>query len=320
MYPGIEQALRNLGGRHLLAAFGYGSSFNGESDSSLLDFIVVVDDIAAFHSENRQARPHDYDPLIGRHSMRLQTALNYKTPNFYPSTLIFEDGEREIKYGVIGQEDFVRQMGDSLGGGAFLVTAGRMAKVIYPFVRDENEDTQVQIDQSFNRARIDGAWLALGLLPSNFKFEEFALTYINSSYLADLRHEKPGKIQIILNQNREDYQQMLGDVLKRFVDEGILEQSEDGSFEKKMTLEEAEVRDLLENRGRKFAIRINFLKNMCLVYGIPRGIQYQLDKEKRVRAARAESGMTAKAPEDVDLDTLAADISAILEGRKRKDS
>lgn len=269
-FPDIVEALQDLGGKRLITVFGYGSSFNGESSDSLMDFVPVVDDISKFHHQNRELRSADYDPITripGLHEW-----LNRFTPNYYPSSLVIDGQRREIKYGVIGYEDFIRQTGDLFEGGAYLYTAGRMQKAaIYPFILGD-EERQSQIDLAINQARIDGTWLALGLLPRRFGYEQFALTYISLSYLADARAEKPDKIQILFEQSKEDYKQMLGDVLKLFIDSGILAEAEDGSFEKRISLKGEDVMDLI-GKGKSFSRRINYVKN-AITFGPIRAIQY----------------------------------------------
>lgn len=271
IHPGIPQALRELGGRHLIAAVGYGSSFNGESTNSLQDYLLFIYNVSAFHQENKKKRPQDYDPITG--NPKVQTWLNGITPNFYPSKLDLDGQEVPIKYGVVSL-DQVRALRTGLEqSDSNFYLRGRLEKaIILPFVPAANPIRQKLIERAITQARIDGMWLATGLLPDEFSCEELALTYIGLSYRADVRAEKPDKIRILLTQSPDEYKAMLGDLLKAFIDFEFLEQVDDGVYRKRVSMKEEDVKKMLSSAAW-FAFKANYVKNP-LTYGPIRGIQY----------------------------------------------
>jgi len=332
-YPGLRESFRELGGNRLVAAFGYGSSFNGESSESMIDVIILVDDSAAFHRENRTRRPEDYvSGFVG--GWRVQTALNRQSANYYHTELLIGDELKGAKYGVIGYEDFLAQAGAGLrgtGNPAHLYTSGRLHKAaIYPFIKAEPEK-QEKIDTAINQARIDGIWLALGQLPEQFDLSTMLHTYVSVSYAADLRMEKPNKIDLLISQSENDYGTMMKDLLGAFKDQNIIEEIDENQFRKVVSLTSRDV-NLWLMESALYSGYINYIKTFLLTVGLGKGWEYGWAKGSRAtgincdwvpgrkHATKKVGKLIAKAPEDVDLDTLAADISAILEGRKRKDS
>lgn len=281
-YPGLDNVLREeFGEEQFVAVFGYGSSFNGESTTSLVDFILIVDNPFEFHRQNRNRKPGDYDPITGYPG--LQTWLNRFSPNYYQSQISIDGQLKNIKYGVLGFDDFLIQARSGLRGSegvAHLYTAGRLHKVgIYPLLMADDVERRAEIDLAINQARIDGVWLALGLLPDYFDYDSFIHTYVGLSYTADVRAEKGNKVDLLIQQSQEDYAQMTGDLLRLFVDCDVLEGSIEGGFRKKISLGEREVKNWLAESAW-YAFRVNYFKNP-FTYGPVKALQYGIAKVDR---------------------------------------
>jgi len=288
-HPGIPKALINLGGRHLIAGIGYGSSFNGESSNSLMDFMLIVDDTRKFHDDNKKRRPQDYDPVFG--SPRLQSWLNHFSINLYPSSIELDGQTRRIKYAVVGLEDFLTQARSGMRGRegiSHLYTAGRLQKaMLMLFVVDKDPQTRESIDQAINQARIDGVWLTMALLPERFTYEQFINQYAGISYMADKRIEKPNKPKLLVDQSENEYVEMMTGLLGAFEREHILEITSFGEFRKIVSLPEEEVRRWLRESAW-YSFRINYLKNI-LTYGPIRAFEYSVAKVIRSRSAASLS-------------------------------
>src|SRR3989344_7788546 len=240
-YPGLVPALESLGGNQLSTVLGYGSSFNGESaGDSWLDFLVVVQDAEQFDRQNQARRPKDYSPPFG---WRFESWLQRFSPNYKHSELSLDQGTKKIKYMVLGIDDFLTQASAGLrhrGGLAHLYTAGRLQKaMLVPFILDEDPARRSQIDTAINQARIDGVWLAMGLLPEYFDYNNLLRTYVGLSYAADIRVEKANKVNLLIEQSQQEYARMMGDLIGAFVRTEVLEDlGIGGVYRKRMTLSE----------------------------------------------------------------------------------
>lgn len=284
-YPGLVPEIVELGGDQLTAAYAYGAPFNGESSDSLLDLMLVVRDPAAFHHRNGFWRPEDYPhPVLG--GEKFQKWLNRFSPNFYRSSLTLDDGkDYNIKYGVLPYYGFVYRWADVFNGDLYV--AGRLQKAaLVPLVTSPGTEEQAQFDRGINKSRIGGMWLAQGTLPERFSMDELALAYVNLSYMADRRIEKVDKARIILEQSPQDYEAMFDGLVGAFVDADIIEEIDEGQFQKKVSLKEDEVNALLK-RAASMSWRYNFLKNP-LTFGPLRGLEYSLAKVRRAKAANKE--------------------------------
>lgn len=151
-----------------------------------------------------------------------------------------------------------------------------------PIITPKNPNDKHAIDLAINQARIDGVWLSLGLLSDKFTFDDLARTYVGLSYMADVRVEKKGKSQSLLENNKREYEEMLTPILEEFVRTGILGVSPDGSdYQKYISPSWQEVDNWLRE-CRKTAFLTNYLKNP-LTFGLMEGILYALAKVRRVR-------------------------------------
>lgn len=299
-YPGLVPALENLGGDQLSTVFGYGSSFNGESPDSWLDFLVVVQDAAQFHRQNQTRHPKDYSPPFG---WRFESWLQRFSPNYKYSEISLEEGNKRIKCGVLDVDNFLTQARAGLrhrGGLAHLYTAGRLQKaILIPFILDEDPARRSQIDTAINQARIDGVWLAMGLLPEYFDYKALLRTYVGLSYAADIRVEKANKVDLLIEQSQQEYARMMEGLLGAFVKSDILEDLGEGVYGKKFTLGEREVRDWIRESAL-YSAGINYVKNP-LTCGVGNAVDYAISKIKRANRHQSlsssetrNSGLRAK--------------------------
>ncbi len=281
--PGLADEISRIAGDQLVLGTGYGSAFSGDaSKTSLMDLLLVVRNPWTFYRHVSQL------PEVKLGTTRLpgfHAEFNLDKGNFYLSTLYLPGSIRHAKLWVIPLDELPKHaQGGRPGvaegkGGLYL--AGRMHKAMFPiFVDNATPEEQEKIDWSFNRARIDGVWLTLGLMPRIFDFNHLAETYVNLSYAADKRVEKAGKSLSLYTKNEPDYREMLTPIIACFVEKGILKpiEGEDG-FVKLMSPEKQDVQKWLQHCASE-ARKTNFLKNP-LTFGLFEGITYGLAKVKR---------------------------------------
>lgn len=283
-----EEVLRRTGKDNLVYAIQYGSFVTGDTTpTSMIDLIIVVEDTRRFHQRNMDLHKDDYGPplLVSWHNF-----LNKFSLNFYHTYLPHMGQSIKAKYAVISRQDFIRGCHGSLaekekeGQGAFgLYVAGRMQKVaLRPLYKTENEEKVVQIEKAINAARIDGVWLSLGFLGDEFDFNELLTTYVYLSYRADLRVEKPGKIQTMIERNRKDYEVMLRSILNQFTQVGLIRPNGEERWQKVQFPSQEEVKRRMRELKVRSAIT-NYGKNVLTV-GLFRGIRYAVEKVQRAIA------------------------------------
>lgn len=285
--PGLSEEIDRIGGSQLVRGTGYGSAFNGDATkTSLMDILMIVRNSWAFYNEVAKLEEVE---LGTTRTPGFHAEFNLEKGNFYQATLYLIGKVQKAKLWVIPVDEFVKHahggrpnVPEGKGG---LYLAGRMHKAMFPvFVDHATEEETEKIDTSFNRARIDGVWLALGLLSRYFTYDELAEKYVNLSYAADKRVEKADKSQTLLEKNREYYEQMLHPILSCFEEKGIIESVEgkDDLFMKQMSLQEAEVKRWLKQSAQR-AFWVNFSQNP-LTFGPLRGLGYGLAKVRRSRS------------------------------------
>lgn len=282
-----EEVLRRIES-NLVYAIQYGSYVTGDvSPTSMIDMIIIVEDTKVFHRRNMQIAGSDYGLP---HSVKWHNWLNQFGFNFYHTEMNLDGQRKRVKYAVISRENFIRGCNGSLaekekaGKGAFgMYVAGRMQKAaLKPFFTPEDKEKTAEIEEAMNSARIDGIWLSLGFLDSEFSIEDLLTTYVSLSYWADLRVEKPGKIAIIIERSRKDYETMLKPILAEFTQSGLITEVGDLKWEKIQFPSRQEV----ERRIRQLKIRTaatNYIKNVLTV-GPCKGVVYAFEKIQRARA------------------------------------
>lgn len=275
---GLEGALRELSGDTISMALGYGSVFSrAASPDSVPDVLLLSPDAMDFHWAKK--RPSVF-PI-------LQFALNRLGPNYYQEKIELDSGMQRVKYGVIGEQEFIahaqggRYDSELAGRGrGKLYTAGRIQKaILVPIIKPEDSRQRHMIDRAINQARIDGVWLSLGLLPEKFTFDDLARTYVSLSYRADVRVEKKDKVDTLLRNNWVEYQSMLLPILSEFISSGILASHSPEVFQKHISPPKQDVEDWLK-KCRRTAFMINYLKNP-MTFGLMDGLLYAFAKARR---------------------------------------
>ncbi|OGH07739.1 MAG: hypothetical protein A2W22_03265 [Candidatus Levybacteria bacterium RBG_16_35_11] len=280
-----EEALRRAG-NNLVYAIEYGSHVTGDaSPTSRHDMILVVEDTKRFHQRNMQIAASDYGHP---HIVALHTHLNSKGFNFYQSLVQVGDQAQRIKYAVISRADFIKGCNGVLRekekkkAGAFgFYVAGRMQKVALRPLFKGNEKQIAEIETAINTARIDGVWFSLGLLKDEFSFNDLLNIYVSLSYRADIRVEKPNKVQTLIEKSRKDYENMLTPILDSFVSSGLLINTGDGTWKKTQSLSKKET----EARLRRLKLKTAWASYIrgFFVFGAGHGIKYALEKIIRAK-------------------------------------
>jgi len=284
--PALERAIKRIGGSSIERAYGYGSSFSGDTaKDSLMDILLIVRNPWLFYEEAAASR----DVKLGTtRNGGFHALWSYEKTNFHLGTVNLDGSRQGIKIAVISHGELLKHARggrpDAEGKG-MLYLAGRLHKVALPLIFDETTpQEQQEIDLAINQARIDGVWLALGLSPRYFDFDQLAGTYVNLSYAADKRVEKANKSQILLERSYVDYLLMLAPILLCFEEAGIMRQliGEPGIYEKRMSLTEEAVKKWLK-KSASHAIRVNFFQNIWTM-GPLNGFKYGLAKVRRAKA------------------------------------
>ena len=279
-----HEVLDRAGQENLVYALQYGSHVTGDADpTSIHDVMIVVEVAEKFHKENLKLRGADY---AFPHSARWHTYLNTFGFNFYQTHFRGENNQvLRAKLAVISKDNFIKGCSGTFSAGAGesegafgLYVAGRIQKAaLSPLFRRENEST-VEIESAINVARIDGVWFTLGLLEKQFSYDELLHMYVSLSYKADVRVEKRGKVETLIEKSRDDYAAMLNPIIESFVKGGLIERNGDG-FEKVKSLPKKDVSRRL-NQMKTIAFLTNYLKNP-LTAGLANGLWYALQKVRR---------------------------------------
>lgn len=284
--PGLEEEIKRIGGDQLVRGSGYGSAFSGDaSKTSLMDMLLVVKNPWSFYKYVTEI------PEFRLGTTRMpgfHAEFNLEKGNFYLATVYPIGGPRGVKFWIIPLDELTKHSQGGLPsapegkGGLYL--AGRMHKAMFPtFAENGIPDEQKQIDLAFNKARIDGVWLALGLMHRTFSRDQLAETYVNLSYAADKRVEQANKSQSLLYKNYDCYQQMLDPVISSFIESGLIRPiSGEEGYIKLMSLPEAEVNDWLKKCASQ-ASKTNYIGNFLTMGG---RIGYAAHKVIRVMQAK----------------------------------
>lgn len=288
----VREVKARAGTANLVSLFRYGSQVTGDaSATSRHDLIIVVDDIRKFHEINLTVSPKDYGHP---RSSALHSVVNRRGLNFYRSSFTASDGsDIPVKYAVISKDDFIKGCSETLSQqkqnkiydfGWYV--AGRMQKVaIYPLY--QNPKFAETIGQAINTARVDGVWLALGLVGNNqnhkFTFDELVHEYVSLSYKTDLRVEKKDKVDILIKSSKDAYREMLDPIINDYIASGLISRVDEASFKKIESLSINEVTSRLK-RLRRRTIGAN-IKNWW-TGGLVSGIIYETEKIRRVQESK----------------------------------
>ena len=285
-----REVLNRAGENNLVYALEYGSHVVGDaSPTSMYDIMIIVRDAETFHKKNMEIAPNDYKGSIK--SLGWHTFLNRFGFNFYHTTFNNRGQTLRVKYAVISEENFIKGCHGALaenekhGLGAFgFYVAGRVQKVtLRPFFKVDKEQT-ARVEEVINAARIDGIWLAMGLLKDNFSFNRLIITYVALSYLADLRPKQANKIMGLVHKNKGYYKEMLSPIIDEFINLGLIKRDETNheNFIKIKSISEKEARTRLISLKPMTAFT-NYVKNF-LTAGPQNSIDYAIAKIKRSRA------------------------------------
>ncbi|MFH0834158.1 MAG: hypothetical protein V2A63_02085 [Patescibacteria group bacterium] len=202
-------------GENIIAVLGYGSNFGGYSKNtqdSIWDAIVVVDDLKGFHAKNIAERPRDYWKFL--RSAKVQSWLNRRGMNYIQSE--GKDGTK-FKYGVIGLSELEADCADSRFAD---YAAGRLQKNVSLLNATADPEKFARLDAAISRARVRGALEAiLTLGPGEFSLNDFLPALVRLSYISDVRLEDKNKIQKIVDQTREKllaiYEPLLAELIAK---------------------------------------------------------------------------------------------------------
>src|SRR3989344_206573 len=286
----IDQVERISGG-HLEQVFAYGSTVGGvATPDSRIDLWGIARDPEDFYRYVARGPMRRIIKLGTFVNPRFHSWWNKRKANFYLGEIQLDGTKRGIKLGIIGHDEFLKHarggredsVEEGKGKGRLWVP-GRLHKAAFVPLLDETDTVaQQELRQAFNQARIDGMWLALGLVSRRFTFDEIAEKYTDLSYAADGRIEGGDKSKSLLYKKYDLYKEMLGAVLKCFVDVGIIKEvkRKPGNYEKVMSLSEETVRRSLL-KAQHYAIKVNIPYN-TLTIGPLKGLVYEFEKTKRV--------------------------------------
>ncbi len=281
----LERAIRRIGGDSIERAHAYGSFVSGDATkSSLMDVLLIVRNPWRFYQEAAACK----DIKLGTtNNAGFHAMWSYEKGSYYLATLDLDGYRQEAKFAVISHGELLKHTKggrpDPEGKG-MLYQAGRLHKVVLPIIFDDTTpEERNEIDHAINRARIDGMWLALGLTPRYFDFDQLAGIYVNLSYAADKRVEKANKSQTLLTKSYDDYCKMFDPMLRCFEEAEIIRllPGESGVYEKLMSLPEDAVREWLK-KSASYAFKVNFTQNVWTM-GPLNGVLYGLAKVKRAK-------------------------------------
>ena len=183
------------------AVFSQGEASQQDS-TKLLDLLVVADDPAEWHKENRARHPAHYP--------RLLCALGPARLGliFFPYA---EVAQMRCKYGIISTEAFIRDLEqwDSL------YCAGRLQKPV-KIVGQPTEAVQHALSANLTHA----LHASLQLLPSSFSEKDVYEGIARLSYDGDIRMlfaETPDKIQNLVKHNMDHFSQLYRPLLNPLV-------------------------------------------------------------------------------------------------------
>ena len=186
-----ELLLRRFG-PHAAALMAYGSRVCGQVRAgSAFDFWLIVRDPEAFHRNNAEL----YRAQLNiRSTPEKQIALNRAGPLFYG---VNENG-MDIKFAVVGEEDFVRLCRDE-----WWTVKGRMQKPLRIMRGTPAVDAAILV------ARKEGLLCGLNLVPRKFTLEQLLYQIVGLSYRAEVRPEhKPAKIRSIVEFGRAELERI----------------------------------------------------------------------------------------------------------------
>lgn len=194
-------------------SFAYGSgAFQQQGtehvSKNMLDFIFVVDDPVAWHSENLQMNRRHYSALKFLGTRAITHIQQQYGAGIYFNTLVML-GARLIKYGIVSTERLITDLLDW----ETLYMSGRLHKPVLTLKQPTNPDLIVALDNNLHSA----VHAALLQLPDTFTEEELYMSIANLSYSGDFRMsigEDRNKVSNIVVPNIPKFRSMYCKILE----------------------------------------------------------------------------------------------------------
>jgi len=194
----LQQQLQHKYGDAVVAVIFYGSCMHDVSvGEGVVDLYLVVD---------------DYSSVLPSRSAALAAWLLPPAVHF----LQVEEKGRMLraKYALFSRTDFIS--GTSKGWFHGYLSARMAQPVALLYARDAKQ--QAMIYQCLSRAVVTLAGRSLPMLPARFQADDLWIKALSLSYASELRTEKPGYAEKVMNRDRAYYHQ----VLAAAIEDGLL--------------------------------------------------------------------------------------------------
>ena len=187
---------------NVVAAYGYGSKLFKQdtnlSNDSLIDLILVVENIKNWHKQNMEMNPNDYTKISASFFNKAYSeVIKGSTKIAYISDV--RENNKSFKYGTVEFMDLLTSLNTWLS----FYMPGRFQKTIYPF--KENEMLSEAIENNRRGALLVASFLQDDVLVTK---KDLFKTLVGLSYMGDTRMlfaENPKKIDNIVNGCYDEY-------------------------------------------------------------------------------------------------------------------
>jgi mitochondrial translocator assembly and maintenance protein 41 len=215
----------------LVYSFGYGSGVFSQTlkdanrkHEGMLDLILVVDDTRRFHEANMEIFPRHYAPWLRYGGPTLASKVQRQFP-LNDAHVLFHvvDDPIPMKYGVVAQEDLVRDMTEW----ETLYLSGRLHKPTLALMDPLPDWFETAQHQNLTSA-VAAAMLLMAAGPTHQSWPDFFRSVASLSYTGDFRMqlggEDPQKINKLVHApgQLDRFQAMYKPVLENFEREGII--------------------------------------------------------------------------------------------------
>lgn len=208
----------------VLFAFAYGSgvieqsNHINDSNSTLIDVVLVVNDAKDWHLINKSMNPNDYSSIIPLSPANIATIQeSYGGRIWYNIFVpIHSMGSRQMKYGVISKAALLKD----LTTWTWLYVAGRLHKPVH--ILKGNKEIQEAITTNY----LSAVKAALLLMPKTFSELDLFRGIASLSYIGDPRMiagENPQKvINLVSPAALPTYQNMYHDAIDKMKTDSII--------------------------------------------------------------------------------------------------
>jgi len=186
----LQEKLLEKYGDAVIAVLFYGSCLHDVSTSEgIIDLYVVVDNYGAINAG------------------RIATMVDWFVPPTVRFLQLTNNGEEvRAKYALISRSDFISGTSTRWFHGYFSARLAQPVAVIY--TRDS--DSEMLTYKALANAVITLASRTMPMLPSSFQADQLWIQALTLSYATELRSERLGYSEKIINRDRGYYQQVLG--------------------------------------------------------------------------------------------------------------